>query len=267
MKLELDEYAHLDSPIHRWHPTSKITGLVILIFAYAFVQDVRLLLPMLAVTSVLYAASRLPISFLLKRLRYPGLFLLGVVAFLPFLSGETVIWQWEWLTLRSEGLQAMLLIAGRFLAILITTFILVGTTPFLSLIRGLRSLGLPVVLADMTLLAYRYLHDITRSLATMQQAMRLRGFNSASSSHLPFLPNLKKLRRLAFLMGTLFVRSYEQSERVYKAMRLRGYGSQSQLQAPSQAGFSEWGDRWSWTALGMVVLVSVGFFIATWTLP
>ncbi|GAB4370516.1 MAG: energy-coupling factor transporter transmembrane component T [Elainellaceae cyanobacterium] len=265
MKLELDQYTHLDSPLHRWHPTPKLVGFVVLIFAFAGVKSYSLLPAMLGVTLLLYWLSRLPLSYLQGRLRYPGLFLIGIVGLLPFLSGSTVIWQWGWLTVRSEGLWAALLVSSRFLAILTTSFILIGTTPFLSLIDSMRSLGLPAVLADMTLLAYRYLNDIVQSLATMQQAMRLRGFGSSSKSKKLFRINGETFRRLAFLAGTLLIRSYEQAERVYNAMRLRGYGTRSQRQVALRNP-NRWGNAWSWAALGLMVLIAIGFFVMEWKL-
>jgi cobalt/nickel transport system permease protein len=69
----------------------------------------------------------------------------------------------------------MVLVVCRFVSILTIGFILLGTTPFLTIIHTMRSLGLPVILADMTLLAYRYLYEIADTLATMQQAMRPAG--------------------------------------------------------------------------------------------
>ena len=84
MKFALDEYAHLNSPIHRWDPRYKLIGLIALIFAFASVTDSHLIPAMLLVAGILYAISKLPLSFLLKRLRYPGFFLLGIVIFLPF---------------------------------------------------------------------------------------------------------------------------------------------------------------------------------------
>ncbi len=233
MRLAMDEFAHLDSPIHRWEPRCKLLGLMTLMFAFAFVERVWLVPVMLAIALSLYAASRLPLSFLRSRLRYPGYFLLGVVVLLPFFSGQTVLWQMGPLALRQEGLSAMLLIAGRFLAIVTTGFILLGTTPFLTLVAALRSLGLPPVLADMTLLTYRYLFDLAETLSQMKLAMRLRGFGQDQSGDrrgraIPFLPRRSKLGNLSALAGTLLIRSYEQSERVYKAMRLRGYGYTSQ---------------------------------------
>ncbi len=218
MRLALDEYAHLNSPIHRWHPQLKLIGLLALIFAFSSVEDVRLLPVILTLTGVLYLLSQLPFSFLLTRLRYPGIFLLSITALLPFFSGETILWEWGIITLRQEGLLAGVLIVGRFLAILITSFVLFGTHSFLNLIKTLRSLGLSPILTDMMLLSYRYLFELTEQLNTLQKATQLRGFQ-------PTKFNQRNLQVYAALAGSLLVRSYQQSQEVYKAMQLRGYGS------------------------------------------
>jgi cobalt/nickel transport system permease protein len=263
-RLELDAYAHLHSPIHAWEPRCKLIGLGALIFAFAFVEDMRLLPAMLAITGMLYGCSHLPLSFLLSRLRYPGFFLLGIILLLPFLSGTTIIWQWGMLSLRQEGCLAVILIVSRFLSIITLGLILLNTAPFLTTVRSMRSLGLPALLADMTLLTYRYLHEIADNLATMQTAMRLRGFGKQKSSGLPFLPNLRNLNLLASLAGTLIIRSYERSERLYKAMRLRGYGhslpsrqNMNQPLLPILLHYSR-----SIAALLLALLTAAGFVIA-----
>ena len=217
MKHGLDEYTHLDSPLHRWDPRLKLVALMALIFAFSFVQDLRLLPAMFVVTGALYAVSKFPLSFLWTRLRYPGFFLIVVVVLLPFLSGQTVILRIGPLALRQEGCLALILIAARFLSILTVGLVLFGTAPFLTSMKAVRALGLPSVLADMALLAYRYLNEIGDDLGRMETAMRLRGFQSHRLSR-------RGLDTLASLAGSLLVRSYERSERVYKAMILRGYG-------------------------------------------
>lgn len=247
MKFELDEYAYLHSLLHRWHPKYKLIGLFALIFAFAFVEDLRLLPAMLGVTAILYKMSGLPILFLSNRLAYPGFFLLGVVVLLPFLSGETVLWQWGWLTLRQEGILAMTLVVGRFLSILTLSLILIGTTPFITTVKAMRSLGLPLILADMMLLSYRYLFEIAANLTQMQQAMRLRGFQNRA----------KHWRRIVALTGTLLVVSYEQSERIYKAMQLRGYGNtQVRIQ------FESYDSPWNRIGLVVTILTAVCFVVA-----
>ncbi|MCU0524120.1 MAG: cobalt ECF transporter T component CbiQ [Elainella sp. Prado103] len=262
MKLALDEYAHLKSWIHQWEAQHKLVGLIALIFAFALVEHWQLIPFMLLTTSLLYLTSRLPFSFWSERIRYPGLFLLGVVILLPFLSGTTVLWNWGILTVRQEGMVALFLIASRFLSIITVGLILFGTTPFLTTVRAMRSLGLPIVLADMLLLTYRYLFEVANSLTHMQRSMRLRGFQYQPRRRLSHLPDRQTLDRLASLAGTLLVRSYEQSERIYKAMRLRGYGYQK-INTFVNTEVQPKGIRlWSMAGLVCVLLVALSFVVA-----
>lgn len=217
MKLILDKYAHLDSAIHRWEQRSKIVALFALTLAFAFVNQLILLPIMVLVTAILYALSRLPLSFLLERLRYPGIFILAMIITLPLVAGETVIFQWGWLTIKQEGCLSVLVIFTRFVCVLTVNFVLFGTAPFLTTIQSLRSLYLSEIIVDMMLLSYRYLEELGETLTTMQRAIQLRGFEANRFDK-------RNLSVLARLMGSLLVRSYDQSERVYQAMILRGYG-------------------------------------------
>ncbi|MGB3138918.1 MAG: cobalt ECF transporter T component CbiQ [Nodosilinea sp.] len=248
-----DTYIHRESVIHRWSPRLKLVSLGALMFAFATVQHLALVPWLLGLTAMLYGLSELPLSFLRQRLSYPGMFILAVVVLLPLTVGETVLWQWGWLTLRLEGLQATGLIVGRFVSILTLGFILLGTTPFLTLLQAMRSLGLPNLLADMTLLSYRYLFEIAAMLSTMQQAMRLRGFGHRPQRWLRV--NSQTMQQLAMLAGNLLIRSYEQSERVYKAMRLRGYGQRQP--APPQAADPLSVQNWALTAGVLVAAASL----------
>ena len=253
-----ETYVSGRSRLHTWTPRLKLVSLGLLMFAFAAVRHLPLVLPMLALTAVLYLLSELPFSFLLQRLRYPGLFILMVVLVLPFSSGETVLWQWGVLALRAEGVVNMIVVVARFLSILTLGFILLGTTPFVTLLRALRSLGLPHLIADMTLLTYRYLFETAEMLGTMQQSMRLRGFGQRQRR---FRLDRQDLQRLAGLLGTLLIRSYERSERVYKAMRLRGYGQLKQTVVKPTV------DSSSVLLTGFSVAAALSFVIAEFSLP
>ncbi|MDX2273569.1 MAG: cobalt ECF transporter T component CbiQ [Cyanobacteriota bacterium] len=240
----------LDSPLHRWDPRGKLLGLLSVILAFALVEDLRLLPAMVVVTAFFYGLSRLPWWFWWQRCRYPGVFLLGVVLFLPFLSGETVIAQWGGITLRQEGCEAVVLIGVRFFCLLTLSLVLLNTSPLLTTVKAMRALGLSSILADMLLLTYRYLSQLADDLEQMRQAMRLRGFDPHPRR---LLPDRHYLAKLASLAGSLFVRSYEQSERVYQAMRLRGYGMR--IKDPVAVPW----DRGSLWATGLTCLLSIGF--------
>ncbi len=250
-----ETYVDVDSSLHSWTPRLKLLSLGLLMFAFAAVKHLSLALPMLCVATVLYSASGLPLAYLLKRLRYPGLLILMVVLVLPFTSGDTVLAQWGPFALREEGLVTTALVVCRFLSILTLGFVLLGTTPFLTLLRAMRSLGLPTLLADMTLLTYRYLFETADMLSTMQRSMRLRGFGGRRRW---FRLEGKTLSQLSGLLGTLLIRSYERSERVYKAMQLRGYGQLKQPQLAAQQPI----DSHSLRLTVMTVVAALGFVTA-----
>lgn len=235
----------MDSPLHRWEPRCKLIGLMLLIFAFSYVQDLRLLPLMLAVTAVLFAFSGLPLSFLSRRLRAPGAFLVIAALLLPFYSGSIILWRIGPLALRQEGCLQAVSLAARFVSILTTGLLLFGTGPFLTSVKAMQALGLPSLLADMTLFSYRYIYVIGDDLETMETAMGLRGFRLRH-------PGGRALTILASLAGSILVRSYERSERVHKAMVLRGYGQASRPRLESTI-----------SAYDAIALVSVLILAAT----
>jgi cobalt/nickel transport system permease protein len=231
--------------------------MMVLIVTFASIRQLWLVPVMISITAFIFLMSRLPLKFLIARLHYPGWFLLAILLLMPLTTGQTILWQWGDIALRREGLLAMLLIVSRFLCILTLGLVLLGTTPFLTLVQSLRSLRLSPILTDMLLLTYRYLFEIGKTVTTMQRSMQLRGFQPQRSYH----PQL--LWRWASLIGTLLVRSYEQSERVYKAMRLRGYGSTATSGGAGKTNSIQTGGwRWSQIGLGGVVLVAIALMIA-----
>ena len=254
-----ETYVAVESSLHSWTPRLKLLSLSLLMFAFAAVKHLSLVLPMLCMTAIFYSASRLPLAYLLKRLRYPGLFIFMVVLLLPVTSGDTVLAQLGPLAVREEGLVITVLVVCRFVSILTLGFVLLGTTPFLTLLRAMRSLGLPTLLADMTLLTYRYLFETADMLSTMQRSMQLRGFGRRRRW---FRIEGTTLLQLSGLLGTLLIRSYERSERVYKAMQLRGYGQLNQPQLAAQQPI----DRRSLLLTGMTLLAALGIVAAEITI-
>ena len=247
MNLGIEDYAYLDSPLHRWDARYKLVGLGIIIFGFAFVQHLLLLPPMLLVTLIIFRLSGMPFGYLASRLRYPGIFLLTVAILLPLSSGQTVLVSLGPLAVRLEGVALMLVVVTKFVCILSLSIVLFGSAPFLTSIKAIRALGLPQILADMTLLSYRYIFETGNDLRQMQIAMRLRGFRLKGYDR-------RSLNQMAAMAGTLFIRSYEQSERVYHAMTLRGYGHTPQ-QALSREFQSVPAD-----ALAVLVAGAVGLF-------
>ncbi len=196
----------------------KLIALLVLAFAISAIDRLEWLpLAWLPVLLVLWLEPRSWHEWW-QRLRYPSLLIVVLIILLPVLTGSTPLLSWMGLTLTSEGLAAAVLITGRSYAILILAFALLGSSPLLDNLRALQRLGVPDLMVDLALLVVRYIEVVASDLRQMRRAMQLRGLP-------PRRLSWRNLRATAWLLGSLLVRSHERSQRVYLAMRLRGYGS------------------------------------------
>ncbi len=206
-----------ESLLTRWDTRYKIAGVTGLVVSFAFVQDIRLLPCMFFVTFLLVALSRLPLSLIGRRIRVPVLFMTFFVLLMLFAAGETVLLSLGPLAIRQEGLQWALVVSVRFICIVITVVILLNTSSLPSILTALRSLKVPPLMVDMAALFLRYLRVVGDDFRRMEQAARIRGFRGDRL-------RLSTLKTLGWLMGSLFLKSHDRSERIHKAMILRGYG-------------------------------------------
>lgn len=199
----------------RWEPRAKLIGILCLAFAFSAIEDIKLLPLMLGVTVLVFALSSLPVSYLVNRMRLPGLFLLAMALVLPFFSGNTVLVQLGPISLKQEGSLTIVMIAAKLLCIIAVVAVLFASTPMTNLVGAMRSLGLPSLLGDMLLFTHRYIYQLAADFQRARTAARLRGTRIRS---------LRSIRTMAYIVGSLLVRSHEQAERVFQAMTLRGYG-------------------------------------------
>lgn len=198
----------------QWEARCKLVALFALAFAIAAVQHVTLVAVAGGVVLLLYAVAGVPVARLVARLRYPGVLLLALLVLLPLASGGQVWLRVGGLSIYTDGVRAAVLVGGRFACIVTLAVLLLETTGMVPLIAALRRLGMPALLTDTALLFARYLHDIHATFAQTRRAARLRGFTLG----------VRQVGVLAQLVGTLLIRSYARSERIYHAMLLRGYG-------------------------------------------
>ncbi len=92
--------------------------------------------------------------------------------------------------------------------------VVTSSTGFEGMVKAMRSLGMPALVADILSLSWRYLFLLADEAVRLKRAASARGFMPR------WLPQAVIVGRLA---GNLFVRSYERAERVHGAMMLRGF--------------------------------------------
>ncbi len=100
---------------------------------------------------------------------------------------------------------------------LLTVVFLIETTNFINLIQSLKTLKIPNEILNTIMLIYRYFFVLLEEIKKMEIARDLRYFGGYIK---------RQIRVYSNIIGVLFLRSIEKSERVYNAMKLRGYNGE-----------------------------------------
>lgn len=166
------------------------------------------------------------------------------------------------IAISEEGLRTFLTIALKSWVSVQAALLLAFTTPFHELVDALRALRLPRVMVAIISFMYRYLGVIGDEAGRMNRA---RAARSADAGDGRAGGSLRwRAGVTGSMVGSLFLRSYERSERVYAAMQARGFDGELRylpgppLSTRAIAGFAVallllvvleiaaqvWGPRW-----------------------
>ncbi len=222
---EIDRFASLDSPIHRWDARWKIVGFTTLILAFGLVGsgaggrpnlhgDLPPALIALAVSIALVEISGIPIRFALRSLRPACFFFAFLFLVLPLTQSDGVPLAGP-LSFSTTGLLLAGVVSIQAFSILLLVFPMFGTSRFEETTGALRSLRLPGPLVQLIVFSYRYLFVFADEVRRIQIAWRVRGFRRGL--------NLHTLKTVGNGTGMLLVGSVKRSERIYRAMVCRGY--------------------------------------------
>lgn len=220
------------SPLHRWDVRCKIVTILVYCFMIVSLGRLKPALVAVAVSLLVLVIARASLAKVLMRLLaiagFVGMFFVVMPLTAPVHPGDTMVifGGQEWLGFNLRGLELAATIAAKAVAITLLMEPLLSTAPLPVTLHGLSRLGVPEVIGQMVLLSYRYLHVFRHEARRMSSGMQVRGFRKRT--------DLQTLRAVANFLGMLFVRSFERTERVFDAMRARGYkGRFPEPEAPS----------------------------------
>jgi cobalt/nickel transport system permease protein len=197
----VDRYSRQKSAIHNLPSSLKVVtaiGLIILIVALPHKSWMSFCLLALFIMPVI-VLSKLPIRFLMLRLIMLEPFVLGVSVLSLFKEGGTIIF--------------ISIIIKSTLALLIM-LLLSNTTPFEQILTLMKKIKIPPLMVTILALFYRYLFVLIDEAEKMQRARISRTFTD-SKKHI--------WKSRIQMIGELFIRSTERAERIYSAMRSRGW--------------------------------------------
>lgn len=243
----IERYEARDSAVHRADARLKLLAALAGIFAVTLTREgdaIALALLALPVVAIV-AAAKLPPLLVLRRSLIAAPFLLVALPLLFTRPGEAIatlpLFGW---TVSDGGLVAVLTILGKSWLSVVIAVALTAATQQPDLLRALRALRVPKLLVATVEFAYRYLFVVGAEASRMLQARAARSGaphgRRARTARSGALHGRRaggalrwRARVAGHLVGTLFVRSLERSERVHAAMLARGYdGEPRYLAAP-----------------------------------
>jgi cobalt/nickel transport system permease protein len=224
----LDPYQPRNSPVHRLDPRIK------LVLAVAYILT-NTLLPVGAwpVYILLFALiisveiiSELGTGYVLKRSMLALPFMLAAVPLIFTINGTPLfhlsIGNWV-LTASIQGAERFLSISVKSWLSVQAAVVLASSTSFPDLLVGMRALHVPQLLVSTFGLMWRYLFVLVDEAGRL---LRARASRSGRSD----LPGVKPGGRLTWrarvtggMAGSLFLRAFERSDRIYMSMLSRGY--------------------------------------------
>jgi cobalt/nickel transport system permease protein len=255
--MDLDRAIARDSPIHRADPRLKLVATVATILAISLV-------PIGGFASLAIAWAGLALASTIARL---GPFRLSRGAFIavPFLLAAVPlifvrpgnpIGSIGPLTVSGEGLVMFATIALKSWLSVQAALLLTFTTPFHDLVDAMRDLRIPRILVAIIGFMYRYLAVIGDEASRMLRARSARSATAAAGSDHGGGSLAWRARVTGGMVGSLFLRSYERSERIYAAMQARGFeGTFRHLSSHRVA-------PGAWVAFAALLAVLVGFELA-----
>jgi cobalt/nickel transport system permease protein len=158
------------------------------------------------------------------------------------------------LTISGEGLEQFATIALKSWISVQAALLLAFTTPFHDLVDALRQLHLPRIMVAIISFVYRYLAVLSDEATRMSRARASR--SAAAPSGRSGGSIAWRGRVTGSMVGSLFLRSYERSERIYAAMQARGFeGEFRHLHSRSMRPTE-------YAVLGFVVVACAAFTLA-----
>ena len=203
--------------IHRLHPLAKLLASAVFIITVVSFNRYALgrLIPYIFYPMILMALSETPYAMLFKRflVALPFCLFAGIS---NVLFDRTAAFALGGITV-SYGAVSLITILFRTYLCVMAVLLLVSVTPLSALTNAMRRLQIPNIFIIMFEMTYRYIGILLNEAHSMNVAYSLRSTGRRGI----------EMRDMGGFAGQLLIRSFDRADRVYNAMKCRGYALQN----------------------------------------
>lgn len=175
----------------------------------------------LALSLLVMAVFRPDYRKLPRRLLTVFLYPFFISIFIPFANQGNIIARFDLgfftAAVTDTGLATFFTVLIKSFLSLILVTSLVLSTDEKEILHGLRKIRLPAIIVSIIFLMYRYIFLIREEARAGQLSISSRTFGKSYYS---------ANKRLAFLMGNLFIKSFDRAENIYRSMESRGFSGE-----------------------------------------
>ena len=223
--MRFDDLASKDSPIHNLEGRIKLISTIFIIIACVVSKELFIPIMLEIMLLIILKIAKLSYVDSFKRLLMLLPFGGAIIIFQPFIQPGNIIWSYSWLHITDFGLKWAVLLLVRLITCLTTIIIYSSTTPLQEMASSFRKLKMPRDLAMILSIMVRFLFLFVDELTAIRKSQKSRNFNIHSKN----VPYKWIVKQVGYTIGMMFLKAYEQGERVHKSMVSRGFSDTSEM--------------------------------------
>lgn len=248
--MKKSSFSSIASPIHRLDPRIRLVVAFLYTAFLAAIREFDTLLLCLGLSLLLIIVARLSLVAVFRRLILVNGMVLVFWLILPLTTPGASVIELGPISLSQAGVVIATRITLKSNSILLALIALVSTCPLTTVGYAMKNLGIPEKLVYLFMITCRYLFELEIEFHRLMTAARIRCFKPGN--------NLHTYRTFAYLFGMLFVRASVRGERVFQAMRCRGFNGRLHILKAYETSISDW------VFLGVVLLAVLLLGMMEW---
>ncbi|MBM4240605.1 MAG: cobalt ECF transporter T component CbiQ [Euryarchaeota archaeon] len=222
----IEQESMKESIIHSLDGRIKVIVLLFIIVYAVYTTELLILFIMEVYLLFLIYLSKISFIAALKRILLLLPFAGFIAVFQPFIRPGDVIYVLPFgIDITYQGLMFGILLMSRLFVCLTAIVLLSSSTSMQEVVTSFRKLGMPQVFAMLLSLMIRYLFMFYDELGKIRNSQRSRNFDIFNRK----TTYMWRLKQIGYTITMMFLRSYEQGEKVYLSMLSRGYSADSNL--------------------------------------